>query len=1151
MAAGKGGGQLAARSSSVAAPVVPTVATSTPRATPSNPAAALARAVEALKAEEGIDADLTVAPPPKGSEKLVADIKRAFGHDVVFYDSPGRFADGFVTDSVPGTIFVSAKSQRPARAVIGHELTHALRTGASPVYDVLERAIGKLLQDPEKHGLDLNATRRAAGLKDLDAGALREELIADVVGDQLDKPSFWRAVAGETPRGFRGLATRALDAIGDALARLRRGRGFGTSEMIRDLNAARRAIKEALGDYQEIELPPRNGRGQFDYADAASRLFEPTDYGDTTSGNARFSLPKEDTERTGKLDVHTLGAERGERVMGKVAKLSPEEVAAVKEGSEASGVPVALITQQVREAKLAHPAKDGWAPLVLKRVVVEKGKKGKPDKAAPEYQAIPYSFNAGKAEDGKKARSLVKGTPEYDKRVRGLAGAMRDEVRGILDRSRTGVDKAAENIIAQAGWYREMRSRLRREFGGLGDLFADLLGATSPNTPVRTNWDNTVEAMRRAQRGDFDELMPKWVEFHDRLDAAEQEMRAWFDTKLAQGLTKKAITELPEYEAARAKLSELRKFPDELLPVKESGTKYGFNGYNVVRAMVDLWRVTADADPDIARGATAPKAINFSGNLIGFKARATIDVWAARMLQRLAGGKRIPSAAETGVSGDLLSTGETTQQFGMGQDVFGAAVKLIRSDPAMSDNATLRTLNDDDLQALVWFIEKEHWTRNNWTSAAGEGGSFEFEANLAGTRDLERVKELRKQADTNATGLKAGASPERKAAAEAKLKASKAAAAAELQDIARTVDRAFAGLSIEQSMSNQGVDFVPQSADQARVAERLRTAIYEADDGATVIASKSAATKGFYLGSPENSIDMELVTREGYDHKRVADEIFRIADENKQDSAFLARVLRANETVDPLRHRPGVEVYFRDMGDLAKVKPLLDDIHAQGQDFLTAIVDGRRSEAFKSGEVPSVVGVRFMFLPEFEVRYGDGDRFSGLSDAELAKLMEDKHGELEDLAERIAKEVPGVNFAAAFNYDVDARFAGEYQEAINGSGKAERLPSAAAGAARGQAWQGRDLRAALASANRRVPQGGVGQGEPGAEPGVVGLPQEVEPGSSTKLSIARAPKSFGRPKPERDPMRDFRRGGIAARAARAGANAAMQQERERDRLDGR
>ncbi len=42
-------------------------------------------------------------------------------------------------------------------------------------------------------------------------------------------------------------------------------------------------------------------------------------------------------------------------------------------------------------------------------------------------------------------------------------------------------------------------------------------------------------------------------------------------------------------------------------------------------------------------------------------------------------------------------------------------------------------LGPDDLQAVAWFIEKENWTRNGWTTKAGEGGSLDFEMSFAGS----------------------------------------------------------------------------------------------------------------------------------------------------------------------------------------------------------------------------------------------------------------------------------------------------------------------------------------------------------------------------------------------------------------------------------
>ena len=48
-----------------------------------------------------------------------------------------------------------------------------------------------------------------------------------------------------------------------------------------------------------------------------------------------------------------------------------------------------------------------------------------------------------------------------------------------------------------------MRTRLRKEFGGLGDVFADLLGATSAQTGVQQPWCTTAN-FKRFIRGEFD-----------------------------------------------------------------------------------------------------------------------------------------------------------------------------------------------------------------------------------------------------------------------------------------------------------------------------------------------------------------------------------------------------------------------------------------------------------------------------------------------------------------------------------------------------------------------------------------------------------------------------------------------------------------------
>lgn len=821
--------------------------------------------------------------------------------------------------------------------------------------------------------------------------------------------------------------------------------------------------------------------------------------------------------------------ERGERKTAKLVQLSADEKASIEKSvnekkAKNAGVTKEQIETDVRRIKAAHPPSDGWEKLVYTGTKVnDKGK------VQHSFQGVPYTFEKGRGD-----KTLKKGTPAYKNRVDALAAKMTEEVRAVLRRA-LNEDQNAKGIMAQAGWYKAMRSRLRQEFGALGDLFADLLGATSPNTPVRTNWDFAIEALRMASRGELDDLIFKWESRFNELEAMEKDFAEWFNAQVeaekdAEGnitrpkRTKAAVKAMPEYKERLEALKEMRKFPDELLPVRSNGAKFGINGRNVARAMVDLWRVVREANTDTDRGGTAPKALNFSGNLIGFKPKATIDVWAARFLQRLSGRRRLPSIVEPSVSGEMLMDGSTTKAFGFGQDVFSAAVAKIRSDPELNTNEILANINDDDLQALVWFIEKEVWTKNNWTNAAGEGGSFELEADLSGTSQQVRVKKLRKiidssppsklietaKTDTSEAGaaiekhakdhaaeieelrkLKSGeieeysgsakrikeleklTSPPKKhtlliekvEGAKKKLEeheVKQKAARAELASLERPVDRFLGGLSIERSNDIQGEAFVPTDGEMALLSEAIRTAIYEADDGATVLGAKAASTEGRY-GDVERALDLEIVAREGYDASNVWAEMLRQARDADQDSTFLSRVLRDGEEYDPLVHRPGVEIYFRDAAGREQLDKMLEKLAEEGVKFLTVAVDGRRRPGAVAGAMPNAVGVRLQYIPELDDP-GPRAELAGLDDDALAARIKEKAEELSALAVRVSQEVEGVSFARQFWYETEVAFQHQYSEKIDAltSGIPKRKPAEVSG--RGL-WAGQSIREGLAGAN--------------------------------------------------------------------------------------
>lgn len=277
----------------------------------------------------------------------------------------------------------------------------------------------------------------------------------------------------------------------------------------------------------------------------------------------------------------------------------------------------------------------------------------------------------------------------------------------------------------------------------------------------------------------------------------------------------------------------------------------------------------------------------------------------------------------------------------------------------------------------------------------------------------------------------------------------------------KSADRFVGGLSTQMSLETQGTDFVPTDADMAKLGESVRSAAYEA--GAThIIAAKTLSTQGRY-GSIERSLDLELVTRAGYNPESMWIEMLRQAQAAKQDSTFLSRVLRGDEDVDMLRHRPGVEIYFDKPASPEGLETMLASLAKEGVEFLTVIVDGSQSQK-TTGAMPPAVGVRLQYIPEFDQRYGFDD-LSGLSDESIKLKIGDKAKEMAAIAGRVAASVKGVSLAEQLWYETQVAFSNQYKEKINGftTGFTERATENI----ESQRWAGQSIREGIDWANRQ------------------------------------------------------------------------------------
>ena len=628
-------------------------------------------------------------------------------------------------------------------------------------------------------------------------------------------------------------------------------------------------------------------------------------------------------------------------------------------------------TKAIEDMHANYPENEGWMPIEASKVKFKDSKTGQTI-AEVEAAKIPYDFH-----------TPPEGVPK-DAWQATLSARVFDEVQTVVDRAKAG-DQAAIAIIQQASWYRSMRDRLRAEFGGTGDVFADVLGTTSAQTGVEQNFDNAVEILRRFSRGEYD-----------------NELRAYED-RLKSGLPVDSKT-----------LTQMYKDGEFPLITKASGQLFNANSPPSMGALLDLFRSVKVGD--------SPKTPNFTGNLIGLTNEATIDVWAARMLRRIADLPRIPPPAEKGVAGkhlvgSTLYNPKVGSEFGFGQDVFReAADEINKSGIIKSVAPQIGDLGPDDLQAVAWFIEKEKWTNNGWTTKAGEGGSLDYEMSLAGAADPQAIKDLRR--DIN-KGFKA---PEQRKTetdeqyaarvqeARAAFDSDKVAKQQQLAGMGADVDRFTLGVSGERPnrpMSNYA---------QAELAAEFDDVVR---NDASVVTYNLANTYGSFMAQTERALNAEFVTKQDFNPASLERRLVEQGKAYDQDAVFMSKVLKNGTSPNA---RPGVEIYFKQKITPQQMEMVTQKLREYGVDGFTYVTDMRFNDRINvqaragGADTASLNGLRFQYIPEFD------DSFQP---ARRAEIMQEK----QRLFDRVVTDIIGdgnVSDARLVWYDTKVYFRGDY-----------------------------------------------------------------------------------------------------------------------------
>ena len=594
-----------------------------------------------------------------------------------------------------------------------------------------------------------------------------------------------------------------------------------------------------------------------------------------------------------------INVERGERksINPKTLKLSTLESKKITDAISGTNVKAGTVKEKIQNYKANHPVSDGWEKIEANKVTVD-------DKGniKVEYKPVPYSFQQYKG------KTPVKGSTAYKRLVTKLGRNAVKDLVVLAERARDG-DKNAQAIIEQATWYRELKSDIHQQFGGQTDLFGELLGATSPQTAVAGNFQQALEALEIFNKGGYDKIIQDYVKYLDK-----------------GGVPSKYTGEVP---------------------VKKNGAKYGANSKAVLDVLTANWI-------QIKPGAS-PKAKNFALNILGKSDFATIDVWSARAWQRRAGGKRIPPQAETGVTGIYSADGKSiTGQFGVGGDAYDYTIEKLKElglDEYLDASAV-------DLQAIDWFLEKEIWTENNWTTKEGEGGSFEDQ-------------------------LKMETIPKSRGGGE----------------VERNFDRTQIGSSIQQfegEPTSEEIEAVrTRIEDIVNKDDKVRAVRYEDSKGLYTYLDDSGAV----VPDQERSFDTELTVERGYIPTELYQEIIKISQENNQLDTFFSRVLKDGEENHP-NARPGIEVTFAKPLTEEELSSVIDAIREKGlelSDDKISAFDGftlSREQRTKKGEY---TGVRLQIIPEIRARYDMKFRERIKDSSELEKFIQKAEDGLLDL----------------------------------------------------------------------------------------------------------------------------------------------------------
>jgi hypothetical protein len=252
-----------------------------------------------------------VEPGRMGTQgRLLQQIARIFGKRVIAFESDTLKVDGLVRDGDNKSIYVNANSSISPLAVFGHELTHQLKRDNPQAYAALESVVQR----------ELGEGAMAQFEQEYGEGANLEEITSDLVGNRFQEADFWQSVfdeiAAQNPEQARGIVYRLAAAITravNAFMKVVRQPGFRADQYVKDLNAVKVAVRQALATYAQQQRPATEQAAEPAQPAArpsmAERLREAARTARTEMGETVTASPARNQDAAYNVSDTNLGAE--------------------------------------------------------------------------------------------------------------------------------------------------------------------------------------------------------------------------------------------------------------------------------------------------------------------------------------------------------------------------------------------------------------------------------------------------------------------------------------------------------------------------------------------------------------------------------------------------------------------------------------------------------------------------------------------------------------------------------------------------------------------------------------------------------------------------------------------------------------------------